>query len=471
MFNRLVGSRVNRNLLPILLRYFYIFAAVLTVALTATTLSAPMLYAGGQGERGESDVDRAPDEAGAPGRSNREPSASVDPASTRHPPTPPVPREELPAEYLDQNAPGVAGAEFTTDFSRGTVSFSDILSGGPPKDGIPSIDEPRFVSLRDARGWLSPREPVIVVSIGGSRGEADGNASSRTDGNASDGGSDGETRIYPLQILTWHEIVNDTVGGTPVAVTYCPLCNTGVAFERDLDGHLLDFGTTGRLRYSNLIMYDRQTESWWQQASGDGIAGFYAGSQLTFVPTTMLPFSLAAESYPEATVLSRETGYTRGYGRNPYVGYDTAERPFLYRGPDTGDTFRPLERVVSIEHGSDNGFVPYSVLREDGHASLVVGDTSFVVLWEEGTASALDSGSIADGRDVGTANVFFQETRTGREVRFSGSSPRSSDDGTRWNVAGRAVEGPLGGEILRPAAGVQHFWFSHAALIEEIGDR
>ncbi|MFW6229101.1 MAG: DUF3179 domain-containing protein, partial [Alkalispirochaeta sp.] len=459
MLKRRIECRVDRTSVPIPLRTFVVIVAVLTAALIATTGSGTALYAGGQGERAEPDAGGAPDNAETSGRSIPESSDTADPASTRQPATPPVPREELPTEYLDQNAPGVAGAEFITDFSRATVPYSDILSGGPPKDGIPSIDEPRFVSLRDAREWLSPREPVIVVSIGGAGGRTDGNDSG-------DGKSTGETRIYPLQILTWHEIVNDTVGGTPVTVTYCPLCNTGVAFERDLDGHLLDFGTTGRLRFSNLVMYDRQTESWWQQASGDGIAGFYAGSQLTFVPTTMLPFSLAADSYPEATVLSRETGYTRGYGRNPYVGYDTSDRPFLYRGPDTGDTFQPLERVVSIEHNGDTGFVPYSVLPEDGHASLAVGGTSFIVLWEGGTASALDSASIADGRDVGTANVFFQETRTGREVRFTGSSPRSSDDGTRWNVAGRAVEGPLSGEVLRAAAGVQHFWFSHAALVE-----
>ncbi len=370
------------------------------------------------------------------------------------PETPPVPTNELPQEHRDQGAPGRAGTEFTTDFSRATVSYDDILSGGPPKDGIPSIDEPQFVSIRDAREWVADREPVIVVTV-------------------RSGGSD-ETRIYPLQILTWHEVVNDTIAGIPVAVTYCPLCNTGITFRRDPGGHVLDFGTTGRLRFSNLIMYDRQTESWWQQASGDAIAGFYAGSRLTFVPTTMLPFSLAAETYPDAMVLSRDTGHPRGYGRNPYVGYDSSERPFLYRGPDTGTTFSPLERVVSIEENGDVAFAPYDVLQQHGHLALDVGGTSFVVIWEEGTASALDAGQIADGRDVGTANVFFQRTREGRTVRFSSvdgsgvttNAARTSDDGTVWNVAGRGTRGPLQGESLEPAAGVQHFWFSHAALVE-----
>jgi hypothetical protein len=407
---------------------------------------APTVSAGGSGESSATE---------SPGQA-----APAEPVSGNVPDTPPVPAEELPQQHLGQGAPGRAGAEFTTDFSRATVSFEDILSGGPPRDGIPSIDEPRFVSLRDARDWLSPREPVIVVTA-------------RSAGSDGSNGS-GETRIYPLQILTWHEIVNDTIAGIPVAVTYCPLCNTGVSFRRDPGGHVLDFGTTGRLRFSNLIMYDRQTESWWQQASGDAIAGFYAGRRLTFVPTTMLPFSRAAETYPEATVLSRETGHPRGYGRNPYVGYDSSERPFLYRGPDTGSTYNPLERVVSIEENGEVAYAPYDVLQTSGHVPLEVGGTPFVVIWEAGTASALDSGQIADGRDVGTANVFVQQTVRGRAVRFSPvgesngttSPARTSDDGTVWNAAGRGTAGPLEGEFLEPAAGVQHFWFSHAALVE-----
>ncbi|NIN68937.1 MAG: DUF3179 domain-containing protein, partial [Anaerolineae bacterium] len=141
--------------------------------------------------------------------------------------------------------------------------YSEILSGGPPKDGIPAIDAPKFISVEEADEWLQPQEPVVLVQVGD------------------------DARAYPIQILMWHEIVNDTIGEVPVAVTYCPLCNTGVAFERTFDGQVLDFGTTGRLRYSNLIMYDRQTETWWQQATGEGIVGEYALRQLTFVPASM----------------------------------------------------------------------------------------------------------------------------------------------------------------------------------------
>lgn len=135
--------------------------------------------------------------------------------------------------------------EWRTDFTKHTVPMEEIVSGGPPKDGIPAIDDPDFVSIRDAGRWLDGREPVIVVE------------------NA------GDARAYPYQILIYHEIVNDVVGGRPLSVTYCPLCNTALVFERRHGERLLDFGTTGRLRHSDMVMYDRQTESWWQQATGE----------------------------------------------------------------------------------------------------------------------------------------------------------------------------------------------------------
>jgi hypothetical protein len=138
-----------------------------------------------------------------------------------------------------------------TDFSKRSVSFAQIKSGGLPKDGIPAIDAPRFDRLigGNSAGWstaLSDTEPVIALSVGD------------------------DARAYPLRVLIWHEIANDVIGGTPVTVTYCPLCNAALVFERAVDGRVLDFGTTGKLRYSDLVMYDRQTESWWQQFTGEG---------------------------------------------------------------------------------------------------------------------------------------------------------------------------------------------------------
>ena len=167
---------------------------------------------------------------------------------------------DRPAATLgpEEEPPEDAEGEFATDFTKHSVPYSEILSGGPPRDGIPAIDDPRFVSVEEAESWLEPREPVILFRIGN------------------------DVRAYPIQIVMWHEIVNDTVGGVPVVVTFCPLCNTAIAFDRTVEGRELTFGTTGRLRFSNLIMYDRQTESWWQQATGDAIVGKFTGKQLDF---------------------------------------------------------------------------------------------------------------------------------------------------------------------------------------------
>lgn len=131
----------------------------------------------------------------------------------------------------------------------------------------------------------------------------------------------------------WHEIVNDTVGGEPLMVSFCPLCNTAIAFKRTFDGTVLDFGTIGRLRYSNLIMYDRQTETWWQQATGDAIASEHTGAQLEFYPASMISWVDFKSQHPNGLVVLREAGYSRNYGANPYFGYDDINQtPFLYDG-------------------------------------------------------------------------------------------------------------------------------------------
>ena len=182
-----------------------------------------------------------------------------------------------------------------TDFSRHTVPFNEIFSGGPGRDGIPPLDDPKFVTPDQADEWLGDLEPVIAFEL------------------------NGEAKAYPLQILTWHEVVNDVVGGEPVVVTFCPLCNSAVAFERTLNGVVHDFGVSGNLRNSDLIMWDRQTETWWQQLTGEGIVGELAGQMLTFLPAPIISWADFKAAHPASQVLSRDTGFDREYGRNPYV--------------------------------------------------------------------------------------------------------------------------------------------------------
>ena len=232
-------------------------------------------------------------------------------------------------------------------------------------DGIPSIDDPKFLVAADAE-FLTDSEPVLAVEIGN------------------------EAKAYPLQIMIWHEIVNDTIGGVPVAVTYCPLCNTGIAFERPtIEGELLDFGTSGKLYNSNLAMYDRQTETYWAQATGQAIVGELTGEQLTFVPARILSFGDWRAEHPGGLVLSRDTGFERPYGENPYVGVDSSDRPFLFAG-ELDERLPATTRVLGIARADDVVALPYEAVNADavnGWAVVmeVIGGDSVAVFWKAGT--------------------------------------------------------------------------------------
>jgi hypothetical protein len=276
-----------------------------------------------------------------------------------------------------------------TDFSQHTVPLKELKSGGPPKDGIPSIDSPRFERLNDcaAFGWatcIGSAEPVISLAI---RDDA---------------------RVYPLSILIWHEIVNDIVGGTPVAVTYCPLCSSSLVFERTVQNRVLDFGTTGKLRNSDLVMYDRQTDSWWQQFGGDAIVGVMSGKH-RLVPSRMESFDHFRQRFPHGQVLIPNNPSARNYGRNPYLGHDTSgQKPFLYDG-SLPDGIDPMERVIAVETTAGyHEAWSLPLLRERG--TIEAGD--IVLKWEAGQTSALDKGTIAGGRDIG--NVVVQRQQSGQ---------------------------------------------------------
>jgi hypothetical protein len=252
-------------------------------------------------------------------------------------------------------------------------------------------------------------------------------------------------------------------------VTFCPLCNTGIAFERTFNGQVLDFGTTGRLRFSNLIMYDRQTETWWQQASGEAIAGELTGEQLTFLPAALISWEEFKNSYPEGDVLSRETGFQRAYGQNPYAGYDNINTPpFLYRGPATPDELPAVARVLTVDLREEAVAYPYTTLEDVHAANDTVAGKDIVVIWEEGTASALDSGRLAEGRDVGTAAAYSRVV-DGERLTFSYDGESIIDDqtGSQWNILGQAIKGELAGIQLEPVVSVNHFWFSWAAFKPE----
>ena len=313
----------------------------------------------------------------------------------------------------------------------------DVLS----PDSIPSIDDPKFVEAGEASRWLADREPVISLELGE------------------------EARAYPAQILTWHEIANDQVAGRPVAITYCPLCNSAVAFSREVDGRTLEFGVSGKLYKSALVMYDRQTDSLWLHFEGRAIQGPLTGSRLEVIPVQLLSFGQWRREHPDGMVLSRDTGHSRAYGQNPYDFYDTNKRPFsgFFRGP-ISPKLEPMARVVGVRIGETAVAYAYDRLREDpggGVVSDTVAGQEIVVLWAAGTASALDEPRISSGRDVGASGVFLPSAG-GRSLTFEvrGGSFVDRETGSTWTLSGRAVAGPLAGERLEPVPHLDTFWFA-----------
>lgn len=336
----------------------------------------------------------------------------------------------------------ISEGDWATDFTRHTVPLTEVVHAGPSKDGIPPIDEPRFVTVRDADRWLRKLDPVALVEI------------------------DNHVKAYPLQILIWHEIVNDVVGDTPVTVTYCPLCNTTLAFDRRFDSRVLDFGTTGYLRNSDLVMYDRQTETWWQQATGDAIVGEYAGRRLEFIASPVVGWEVFKRQFPDAEVLSRDTGhpfYESRYGTSPYAEYDApGASPWPFFSREVDDRLPAMERVVALDFGSISYAYPFSVLRNKRVINDRHGMLQFVVFWAPGTASPVDAERIADGRDVGSSGVF--DRRVGdRDLTFESAGDgefRDRETGSTWNVLGRAISGPLVGHQLTLIRHGNHFWFA-----------
>ncbi len=354
---------------------------------------------------------------------------------------------QSPARSQDScNPANLSTANWSTDFCNSQVDFNEILVGNPTKNGIPSVSDPAMESIEEAANWLSDRSPVIALEI------------------------DGEARAYPLAILMWHEIANDEVAGMPVAVTFCPLCNSSVTFDRRVEGDVLDFGVSGLLRNSDLIMYDRQSETWWQQLTGEGLVGEYAGVPLDIVPSQVIGFGRFAERYPEGLVMSRETGYNRQYGINPYSNYDSrAGRPFLFRGEIDQRLGSAVDHVLAAIIGDSAKAYPFEILREQRVINDSIGDRPIVVFFQSGVASALGDSVIDSARDIGTAGMY-EASFDGEALQFSAKADGNFIDAqtqSTWNAFGEAIDGELAGSQLNWVHAFPHFWFAWAAFHPE----
>ncbi len=328
-----------------------------------------------------------------------------------------------------------------TDWSKRIINLGTVLSGGVPRDGIPPIDNPRNESVADAPGWLDPDEPVIAVEI------------------------NGDARAYPLNILLRHEIVNTEIGGEPVAVTYCPLCNSSLVFKSTIDGVDHRFGVSGLLRNSDLIMWDDKTQSWWQQLTGDAIVGEYVGRRLVQVPAQVVSWKVFADEFPGGQVMERP-GSRGSYDNTPYTGYDDPDNePFLFRGT-TDPRANPIDRVSAIDIGSGPIAYHFNFLSENPVVNDVIGDTPLVIFFDNGTESAFRSrrqnGEFAT---VGSSTTFRRDLGD-RVLTFAAVDGVIRDDqtGSTWSRFGKAKAGELAGEELLPVLHGDHFWFAWAAF-------
>ena len=362
-----------------------------------------------------------------------------------------------PLPAFAQSGPGAGGKgpdmlrQFNTDLSKRAIDLNELRTGGPPKDGIPSIDAPSFVSVDGARAWMEPQEPVIALQHGG------------------------EAKAYPLKILTHHEIVNDRIAGTPVAVTFCPLCYSALVFDRTLQGEPVEFGVSGMLRKSDMVMYDRRTETLWQQFTGTAIAGDRTGTTLSQLPAQIVAFSQFAEAYPDGRVLSKDTGHRRNYDRTPYAGYDDVNsRPFAFAGA-VDDRLPPKAKVVTVSIGDTHVAYPHAVTRTSTVVNDTVAGRPLLVVHVPGAVSALDAQRVADSKEVGSTGVFSRRV-DGRTLTFrvepsTGNAPPNrfvdQETGSTWTLTGRAVAGPLKDTQLHRLPHTDSFAFAWFAFRPE----
>ena len=354
----------------------------------------------------------------------------------------PLPNQEIPS-HLSSIA-----EHWETDFSNATIDLNDLLVGIPasdPRDVIRPIDDPVFEPVSEI-DWLSDRVPGVALKIGD------------------------DARFYPLAILTRHEITNDVVGGIPVAVTYCPLCNTGVVFDRRFEGKTLRLGVSGLLRNSDLVMWDDKSQTLWQQITGEAIVGKYAGGRLTPIASAIVRWGDFAEANPDGLAMGPDQGFGSGYGYNPYEFYSSRPAPLSFYKGEIDDQFPALERVVGVTIGDVSKAYPFPVLREATPVNDTVNGQSIVVVWgSPDTADALDAGDISQSRGIGTGLAFSAEVG-GRALTFEAvddSSIRDVETGTTWSILGKAIEGELLGEELELVPHRNEFWFAWQAFFPD----
>lgn len=347
-----------------------------------------------------------------------------------------------------QNNPRNIELNWKTDTLKHLVPLNEFTALMKP-DGIPPIDSPKFWKKEKAQESYFEHEPVIAVEI------------------------NGKAKAYPLSVLMYHEIVNDELGGVPITATYCPLCNAAIVFDRRLEfqgsNYLLDFGVSGMLRNSDLVMWDRQTQSWWQQFTGVAQVGKLSGAELTTISSMLISLNEFFETYPEGHILSTETGYSNEYGTNPYTSYDNLEnkQPRLFKG-EVDSRLPAMERIVDIEVKGKFKIYPLSEISKRQVVNDNFQGEPVVFFHTEKTVSVLDKNNIGQSKQIGSVTVFDPRVDE-KLLTFKKSEKGFSDNQTAstWSITGKCIAGKMKGLELRPKKYGNHFAFAWFAFHPE----
>jgi len=320
---------------------------------------------------------------------------------------------------VDEGKSNILSDEVKTlkDGTRYIIHPSELLAGGPPKDGIPSLDKPKFTSVEEADEWLKGSDLVLGLEL------------------------NGITKAYPHRILNWHEIVNDFADGKPVLVTYCPLCRTGIAFDPTIDGKRVEFGTSGKLWKSNLVMYDRKTDSYWSQVGGKAIVGELAGMKLDQIPLDTVEWKDWKEKHPDTVVLSKDTGFFRDYDRDPYASF--AKSPGVGFGVDFNDNRLFSKAIVyGVLVGDKTKAYSEEKVKEVGLLNDEFAGKKLLVFWDPA---------------LNAVKIFDREL-SGEELEFSLDGKLIDNKGREWNF-----DGSSGEMQLERIDSFGLFWFSWLA--------
>lgn len=348
-----------------------------------------------------------------------------------------------------QQNPRQIETNWKTDLSNNSVPLEEFLTLLKP-DQIPPIDSPSFITIEEAKKTYFEHEPVIAVEI------------------------NNEAKAYPLSVLMYHEIVNDSIGGVPIIATFCPLCNAAIVFNRNLkfngETYLLDFGVSGMLRKSDMVMWDRQTETWWQQFTGEALVGDLNGATLEFIPSLLISLSDFIKNYPNGKVLSTNNGLGEvNYGENPYVNYDDINNttPFLFK--ETVDERLPaMERIVDVSFDGITRIYPLTTIQKETVINDKINNNSLVIFYETKTVSVLDAKEIDKSKAVGAVTVFSPKVGDKTLTFISkGQSFFDIETNSEWTIAGKCIEGVHKGKRLETIRSGNHFAFAWFAFQPE----